>query len=951
MAEAGLRIEKQVSIWNRPLKADFKELFKALGGSIEHAATLNWPAVTGDAISAITAVGFEKDPGQLAWLLIRRALTQASYDVTYESLAYFKPDKKDEEFLKNVGDVLDAYSVLIDSSFFTSPADLPFVGEFANVLAGWLKTRGVADPHALPVIGRFRTYFVFALNDEWRRNRELYAPVKEAIETPFTTASERESAWRWYRAKLDRLTSEPMLGEPYGLRSVFVPLRAYYRSKPVSRLVSERSDAKDDPPTVVDLQATITNWIAAGDPNDAIRLITGGPGSGKSSFARILAADEAAAQRVHVIFVPLHQLDLADDLSASVADFIKTTGILSYDPLAADSTDRLLLVFDGLDELSKQGKVGLEIAQQFVRDVERLVDQKNLKGLRLQVLITGREVTVQSQAASFKRPGQILHVLPYFVIEADRAGYSDPDKLLEADQRNDWWRRYGTVSGRGYEELPEALKVTDLDEVTAQPLLNYLIALSLVRGRLDFEKAPNLNAIYADLLVAVYERGYERRQFMPIKGMDYEDFVRILEEIGLSAWHGDGRTTSVKEIEDHCRRSNLSKMLESFKEGAEAGVTRLLTAFYFREFGQRREGDKTFEFTHKSFGEYLTARRLIRAIRRIDQQRRRRMTDIDDGWSEVDALKNWIELCGPTAIDPFLAKLLRNEVSLQDPDVLADWHGSLTQLVEWMFAYGMPVDEVTPRPARFAMEAQFARNASETLFIALNACARARGVQTQIRWPKPESLSAWLGALKPAQSDDEWPEAMLALSHLDLTDCVLMFRNLYHADFTDSALTSASMEVAILAEAHFERTEAQNVGLTYSLFFGARFLQTNLSNSEGIAANFLQSEFDDVQFNGSKIQGSAFIQSKLRDVTFDGARIDGGNFDGAEISDSSFVQALLDHSQFRSATLRNCDFTDATLIDADFRRATIEDCRFHGADVAGAIFPEGFVPDTSTKQS
>jgi len=951
MAEAGLRIEKQVSIWNRPLKADFKELFKALGGSIEHAATLNWPAITGDAINAITAVGFEKDPGQLAWLLIRRALTQASYDVTYESLAYFKPDKKDDEFLKDVGDLLDAYSVLIDSSFFARPADLPFVSEFANVLADWLKTRGVADPHALPVIGRFRTYFVFALNDEWRRNRELYAPVKEAIETPFTTASERESAWRWYRAKLDRLTSEPMLGEPYGLRSVFVPLRAYYRSRPVSRLVGERSDAQDDPPTVVDLHATITNWVAAGDPNDAIRLITGGPGSGKSSFARILAADEAATQRVHVIFVPLHQLDLADDLSASVADFIKTTGILSYDPLAADSTDRLLLVFDGLDELSKQGKVGLEIAQQFVRDVERLVDQRNLKGLRLQVLITGREVTVQSQAASFKRPGQILHVLPYFVIEADRAGYADPNKLLEADQRNDWWRLYGTISGRGYEEFPEALKVPDLDEVTAQPLLNYLVALSLVRGKLDFAKAPNLNAIYADLLLAVYERGYERRQFTPIKGMEYEDFVRILEEIGLSAWHGDGRTTSVKEIEDHCRKSNLSKMLDSFKEGAEAGVTRLLTAFYFREFGQRREGDKTFEFTHKSFGEYLTARRLIRALRRIDQQRRRRMTDIDDGWSEVDALKNWIELCGPTAIDPFLAKLLRNEVALQNTDVLTDWHGSLTQLVEWMFAYGMPVDEVTPRAARFATEAQLARNASETLFVALNACARARGVQTQIRWPKPESLSGWLSTLKPAQTGDEWPEAMLGLSHLDLTNCVLDFRNLYRADFTDSTLTSASIDAAYFGEARFERTTAQKIAWSFSLIFRAAFVQTNFSFCQGVVATFFHSEFDHVQFDGGQLRQSVFVGSQFKHVTFDAANIKWGNFDGAELSDSSFVRAFLAESRFCGATLRNCDFTDATLIDADFRRATIEDCIFHGADVTSAIFPEGFVPDTSTKQS
>jgi len=107
----------------------------------------------------------------------------------------------------------------------------------------------------------------------------------------------------------------------------------------------------------------------------------------------------------------------------------------------------------------------------------------------------------------------------------------------------------------------------------------------------------------------VYERGYERQgTHMSIKGvMGKKNFVRILEEIALAAWHGDGRTTTVSEIKQHCDGSGLRRLLDKFEEGAEAGVTRLLMAFYFRQSGTVRNNDRTFEFTQKSFGEYLTA--------------------------------------------------------------------------------------------------------------------------------------------------------------------------------------------------------------------------------------------------------------------------------------------------------------------------------------------------------
>jgi hypothetical protein len=181
------------------------------------------------------------------------------------------------------------------------------------------------------------------------------------------------------------------------------------------------------------------------------------------------------------------------------------------------------------------------------------------------VLISGRELVVQENESEFRRPRQILTLLPYFlagsredVLHLHRPGetYIDPKKLLTHDLRQEWWGKYGAVTGKGYEGLPTVLTRPDLDEITAQPLLNYLVALSFSRDKLDFTKDVNLNSIYGDLVGAVHERGYEKhRPYVTIRHMNANDFSRVLEEIGLAAWHGDGRTTTVREIEEHCRIS------------------------------------------------------------------------------------------------------------------------------------------------------------------------------------------------------------------------------------------------------------------------------------------------------------------------------------------------------------------------------------------------------------
>ena len=342
---------------------------------------------------------------------------------------------------------------------------------------------------------------------------------------------------------------------------------------------------------VISLQKELEEWVQKTDCQDAIRVVSGGPGSGKSSFARIFAAQLSDNPEVKVLYIPLHLIDPAKDLVQEIGRFVKDEGILLHNPLDPNSSEpNLLIIFDGLDELASQGRAAAETARAFVREVERTVETRNLKSMRLRVLLSGRELVVQENESEFRRPRQILNLLPYHVLqsaedarhlERDGEEYHDPDKLLKTDLRKHWWKTYGTLTGKRFKTLPEALDREDLAEVTAQPLLNYLVALSFTRGKLDFTKDVNLNAIYADLVAAVHERAYEKhRAYVHIRHMKADDFFRVLEEVGLAAWHGDGRTTTVREIEEHCQTSGVGRLLDIFKEGAKVGSNTIARRFF-----------------------------------------------------------------------------------------------------------------------------------------------------------------------------------------------------------------------------------------------------------------------------------------------------------------------------------------------------------------------------------
>ncbi|WP_341526524.1 pentapeptide repeat-containing protein [Nostoc sp. UHCC 0302] len=943
----GILITEPVAILNKKLNIDARSVFTGITKAVANAATGNLGNVPENIVDIGAAIGLAKEPGELAWILIFHSLTQAMLSLVEDNQDLVREANRSKEVntddlqviskhrLNQSLEKLEEEQITIYQDFFEHPKDLAIVETIKKPFAEWLEDINLNKAQAKAISDRLPDEFVNALHIEWAEHSDKYARLQSELDTPFIKAVERnakrELSWQRYSVWLQNQINQRVFSEAFTLKDVYVPLRAYYEER------KDEEREKEIQRVVVDLETELQTWLDKADKADAIRVISGGPGSGKSSFAKIFTAKQAVIfttkqidkVKIPVLFIPLHLFNPEGDLVNEIGKFIKSMRDIPLppNPLELDNyMSRLLIIFDGLDELAMQGKIAEDVAQKFINEVIQQVSSANYSQTHLQVLISGRELVVQNNSSEFRQPKQILHILPYFVDENERNNYSDDNNLLDEDQRQRWWKSYGAVSGHEYPGLPENLDQGHLREITSQPLLNYLVALSYEQGELVFSEDSNLNEIYADLLTRVYKRVWaEDNQDIKnphLKGVEKEDFIGILEGIAVAAWHGgDGRTTTVKEIETNCEPDILRRVLAIFKEqDAKAGVTRLLTAFYFRKSGYK-QNEETFEFTHKSFGEYLTARRIVKEIERFQEIKEFSKNNKYIKWDEKEALKDWAKLCGSTAMDKYLFKFVVDEIRLkQERADVSEWQQILCDLISFMLHNGMPMELLTDIKS-FHQANQQARNAEEALLAVLNACARVTRNVSKIKWPSPEAFGSWISRLQGQRGDTDTDVFCLnCLSFLDLRDCVLVFKDLYKANLVQGNLVEANLAGAFLARAFLVGANLVQANLEWANLVEANLLQANLVEANLLRANLVEANLLRANLEGANLRGANLLRAILVE-----ANLEGANLEEANLEEANLLRANLEGANLRGADLRGADLEWPRLTQANFEGEDLAD--------------------------
>ena len=533
-----------------------------------------------------------------------------------------------------------------------------------------------------------------------------------------------------------------------------------------------RSEEEKREPDVIHigwLMDELMGWLKAGRSDDALRVVSGGPGSGKSSSAKMLARKVAFDGHYNVFLLPVQGLDVDRPIDAIIDDYLQQTrgrvGALGGNPLSWIETDPLplLLIFDGLDEVARPDGAGLEVTQRFLQTLRSCLDHRNggAKKARLMALALGRP---QAAEESIRKVGglsdrALLHAMPLCPLDEARfrdlgrneISLSDPKELASEDHRQTFWKRYRCFDPSCLEdEAPKALASDDLAEMTSEPLLLYLLFFS----GMDWRKAGvNRNSIYQAIFEEIHNRDLKKPHGHRSKaGLEkLEDFFALMECLGLAAWIGGGRTGTDKAFAIIRDDVYITKYKARFK-GMKSAELRNIAV---QAFTHRGDGDQPgYAFIHKSFGEYLTARALIEASAKWLT----RHEGDPDGFA-----MDWLQLTGEERLTKDIFRFMIDEVRLISAsiDLARSKVTEFAEIASHTLAHGFPAhrDLLThPGNADWRRREISQRNAEIALYAVLQAWAEVgyprallnkdgeeggwRPGAIKIKWPKQTSSTA-----------------------------------------------------------------------------------------------------------------------------------------------------------------------------------------------------------------
>ncbi|MEZ8011502.1 pentapeptide repeat-containing protein [Vibrio sp. FF59] len=947
-------IERPVEWWCQAFSFDAKEFFSALGKTAVNIAMQDTKGATENALDMLKATGLEgQTAGVLAWELINTSLHRSIYNLVVES-ANLLPNKGIddagiEELSETLSLAMQKKPVGINSDFFTNPKQIALLSAIEQPLTDWLLGLGLSQYEASSIYLRLKDCFPVTLHQQWLSDAATYNPIQDAVTSPFLQATKIEREWSMYHSWLQEQANKPVFSEAFGLKQVYVPLRGYYEEKAEQSDELEQSQNRKKK-CVVNVDEEIFRWVENYQADDAIKVISGGPGSGKSSTAKILAAEiSKKISGVHVLFVPLHLFDIDDDLSTAIESFIRDDRFLSSNPLdGTHGQERILLIFDGLDELSMRGKAASDAAMAFVEEVIIKINRYNGQGHRRQAIITGRDVAVQSTKTKLRKCKQVLKLLPYYVDERFYDEYEDPNSLLKIDQRNIWWEKYARAKGLDYKELPEKLNKDNLTPITQEPLLNYLVALAFEGGRITFDENITLNVIYADLLKAVHKRKWEKEIHPGTLDLTQSSFELVLEEIALAVWHGHGRTATLSSIQLACEKANLSSQLGEFKEDAKKGVSKLLTAFYFRESEQHVSNENTFEFTHKSFGEYLIGRKIARKFTQIHKHLQSYYQDPTSfPFNEEAALTSWLELCGPAKVDRYIFDFLVNEIR-DHKDFKPEWQKTAQQLIKRSITQDWPIEKILG--LNFHEMKAYIQNANATLMNVHFACAQRTEISSEFETDADNNLLRdWVVAFLPRVGGHQSSKSFsymsfphcsfplinfnfLQISNVNFHGGNISFGSHLHSMFTGSNFSYAGCINTAIRSTVFEDCNLDNSHFPNSMFNGGKFHNSTLNE-----ASFDRTVLRSVRFKVCSALNATFEASSLQGVTFDDCKLSEAEFIDSRQSSVKYINSDLSKSSFSGSRLSQVIFSNVDLSGVNFSECITNEDEDEPTHVEGAV--------------
>jgi hypothetical protein len=401
--------------------------------------------------------------------------------------------------------------------------------------------------------------------------------------------------------------------------------------------------------------------------------------------------------------------------------------------------------------------------------------------------------------------------------------------------------KYSDATGESA-DLPPAFSSRQLEGITHEPLLCYLLVLAGYATR-DWEKAAeNINIIYSTLMNNIYERGWGEglhKRHGAGRTTTLPDFLKLMKTIGLAAWlGGDARIASEESFRNTLEITNAKNEWSAFERDNGPDVTNLAMNFYLKSSEGSQRG---FEFTHKSFGEYLSANAILDVAVSMPSVGRHRLNY---------AMREWFNATSSGRLSREVLNFLRNEVRARYGNNTIDIAAleSIKTIFENMAS--AVIVEGFPAEGSFSWRIQESHqeNSELSLWSVLNAVVRVLAVQYQ-------------------------HETVISIPELDNAEfSALLGRHSRGGIFSSSILPNCMSNLQasefIIVGTTFNGGSLEGAKLVRSIFDNCRFYSVNFSTTDLRSATFYNCIFHNCRFDKANIEFTGLLNCIISETNF-----------------------------------------------------------------------------------
>lgn len=361
-----------------------------------------------------------------------------------------------------------------------------------------------------------------------------------------------------------------------------------------------------------DLEVFLYSYLSSPYSASAPLIILGHPGSGKSLLTQMLAA-RLGQRLLTPVRVELRDVNAEAEIANQIESQIykDTKRKVGWAELTDHFPSPPLAIFDGYDELLQaSGKVFADYPQK-VQNFQ--LSEQHLKRGPVHAIITSRITLIDKAAIPV---GSTVILLEPF--DEDRQGkWMSVWNAANAE--------YFRAKGLREFEVPDEGKIGELAE---QPLLLLMLALfDSQANELREQRGLDRTALYDNLIRRFIRREKEKdvKGFLqlpePERDEQVDDEVKRLGVVAVGMFNRRSLYIRARELDEDLRFYEPEKPAA---ETAGRNLTRaqlLLGSFFFVNQSKAtgrgegaNAGDSAYEFLHNTFGEFLTADFILRAL-------------------------------------------------------------------------------------------------------------------------------------------------------------------------------------------------------------------------------------------------------------------------------------------------------------------------------------------------